>query len=424
MSDNEDIDVEDLTGPENVVDLSGNGKMSKRYSATWNNYPPIYRELLGERLEYGKASWCFLGEEVSSTGTPHLQMVVHFKGNKRPLAVRALLKGCHVEISRGTTEQNFKYCSGLSEGKTPNAVTWEWGVRPSFLDAGSREKNRWEEVYELAATNRISEIKQFDIIVQQYQNLKAIANDNHVTSLTLSSLNNVWHCGPSGIGKSRGARDKYGDKLFAKPANKWWDGFKPNYHDVILLDDFEKDRKDMAHNLKIWADHYPFVAETKGSSMTIRPKVIYVTSNYTIDQIFGDDPILTEAITRRFTVVNDFPKPLYPLFNMPHVIPPPPVTSSVIAVMEESVTANTEDNIVIPSTQELDDAIVDRTPRPKLKRQNAFNYEDVGTAPNAPRRPEGLSVTFRRIEDEEEEVLRVMERGNRNPVSRVLDMME
>lgn len=420
MSDNESNEMEDLTGPETVVDLTGNTKMGKRWCATWNNYPQSYKDTLPLILEYGKAVWCFLGEEISSTGTPHLQMVVHFKGNKRAKAVRELLKGCHVEMCSGSTESNFRYCSGLSEGKTPNANTWEWGVRPSFLDAGTREKNRWEEVYELAASNRISEIKQFDIVVQQYQNLKAIANDNHVTSESLPVLQNVWHCGPSGCGKSSGARKLYGEKLFSKPANKWWDGFKPNYHDVVLLDDFEKDRKDMAHNLKIWADHYPFVAETKGSSMTIRPKVIHVTSNYTIAEIFGDDPVLTEAITRRFKVINDFPPPVYPIFNMPVKIPPPPP-------LQGNTQPNTSEgmdvdyNVVIESTQET-------TPKPlKLKRSPGFSYEDVGVTPKTFQRLVDEGIDFEKADAEDVQTairLDELRKRNTNPVSKVLDMME
>jgi hypothetical protein len=423
MSDNEMDEVEDVTGTENVVDLTGNAKMGKRWCATWNNYPEQYQLLLAERLKYGKAVWCFLGEEVGSQGTRHLQMVVHFKGNKRPFAVRSLLEGCHVEMCKGTTEENFKYCSGTSAGKKPNDVTWEWGVRPSFVDAGTREKSRWEEIFDLAKNNRISDIKHFDVMVQHYQNLKAIANDNHVESGSLSALTNVWHCGPSGCGKSSSARKKYGDKLFSKPANKWWDGFKPNYHDVVLLDDFEKDRKDMAHNLKIWADHYPFVAETKGSSMTIRPKVIHVTSNYTIDQIFGDDPVLTEAIKRRFKVIDEFPKPLYPIFNVPISIPPIPILMDFTS--KTSVDAEGSENLVIESTQELDNS--QSTTKLKLKRSVAFNYEDVGITPGTSKRLEAEGFDLSRADKEDiDTALRLDElrQRNTNPVSKVLDMME
>lgn len=36
----------------------------------------------------------------------------------------------------------------------------------------------------------------------------------------------------------------------------------------------------------IWVDHFRLKAEFKGVSMTIRPKPIIITSNYTIDECF------------------------------------------------------------------------------------------------------------------------------------------
>jgi len=45
------------------------------------------------------------------------------------------------------------------------------------------------------------------------------------------------------------------------------------------------------------------MAESKGSSMQIRPKHFIVTSNYTPEQLF-DDPVLAQAIRRRFYFIN------------------------------------------------------------------------------------------------------------------------
>lgn len=91
-------------------------------------------------------------------------------------------------------------------------------------------------------------------------------------------LENEWIYGPTGTGKTRGVRDKWKDSLFTKNPNKWWDGYQNQ--ETVLIDDFQREHEKLGYHLKIWADHYPFTGEVKGSSMSIRPKRVIVTSNY------------------------------------------------------------------------------------------------------------------------------------------------
>lgn len=51
--------------------------------------------------------------------------------------------------------------------------------------------------------------------------------------------------------------------------------------------------------LKIWADKYAFPVEVKNSGDLIRPKIIVVTSNYSIKEVFPDKSI-HEPLLRRF----------------------------------------------------------------------------------------------------------------------------
>lgn len=68
-----------------------------------------------------------------------------------------------------------------------------------------------------------------------------------------------------------------------------------------MLDDFSKEHKCLGSHLKNWADHYPFIGESKGGSSSIRPKRIIVTSNYHPSDIFEDD-VTVQAIERRFKI--------------------------------------------------------------------------------------------------------------------------
>ena len=81
-----------------------------------------------------------------------------------------------------------------------------------------------------------------------------------------------------------------------------------------MLDDLDNMGGDkLGHYLKRWADKWQCKAESKGSTVQLKHEWFIVTSNYTIDDIFGarngqqdSDYMakrqLVQALERRFTV--------------------------------------------------------------------------------------------------------------------------
>lgn len=177
---------------------------------------------------------------------------------------------------------------------------WEFGVRPTWNIKGRRAINN-TEILNTPLPQLVEENK---INIRDYEKIRRSINLYKLDKNTMDREpeENLWIVGKPGIGKSYWVRENF-KSLFIKPQNKWWDGY--NGEEVVHLEDLDMQGKCLSHYLKIWGDRYNLTGETKGG--TIRPSYnrFIITSNYTPDELWGGqfgDPILVDAITRRFTV--------------------------------------------------------------------------------------------------------------------------
>jgi RNA helicase./Putative viral replication protein. len=268
---------------------------ARNWCFTFNNY--THEDCA--RIEALDLHYLVYGKEVGESGTPHLQGYFVLSNAKTLSAVKKMfLPGKpHLEVARGDAKSNYDYCS-------KDGDVFEKGVRPmSQKEKGDSEKERWVEILSLAKEGRIDEIDP-EVQIKHFRSLENIRN-KHVMNkemVALDSLDHEWHWGPSGYGKSSSIR-RQNREFYYKMKNKWWDGYR--HEAVVLIDDVDPTHASkFGAFLKEWADHYPFRAEVKSASIMIRPKKIIVTSQYSIEQVFGHDQEFVSALKRRFKEVH------------------------------------------------------------------------------------------------------------------------
>lgn len=229
--------------------------------------------------------------ERGENGTLHIQGCFGGKAT-RFTAIASKMPSAHTEKAKNPFK-SWEYC-GKEDTRVEGPV--EFGIPPAALN---RKGDLQARNAMLIAKGVVKAIDDGDIPLINLPKLK-IALDLY-TSLktqpkTLDALDNYWFYGLPGTGKSRGARARW-PSIYNKPLNKWWCQYQGE--ETVLLDDFSKEHKVLGAHLKNWADHYPFVGESKGGGMTIRPTRLVITSNYKPEDIFEDE-VTCQAIRRRF----------------------------------------------------------------------------------------------------------------------------
>jgi hypothetical protein len=258
---------------------------------TLNNPGELYADYLEKFFKDTKAQYVCGQLEKGKEGTIHLQFFANYKTQKKVGGIKKHDSRLHIEIvkiNRGADNYCMKEDTRLDG-------PWEYGVKPVKRDS----KHDWEEVKEKACKGDIDSIPA-DIYIKHYRNLTQIKKD-HMVLKDADDLRGTWIWGPPGIGKSRKARDDNPGVIYPKLCNKWWDGYQNE--DVVVMDDIGHDHKCLGQQLKIWADRYACVLETKGGAIPSNYKKFIVTSNYTIDDIW-DDSAMREALHRRFKVIH------------------------------------------------------------------------------------------------------------------------
>lgn len=260
-------------------------------------------------------TYCVVAKEISSTGTPHYQGFVQMPSRQRLSGMKKLIPGAHWEPMMGSSEQARDYC--FKDGDYIECGKFISVLRLGGAAGGNKKAERYRSAIKLAKSRSFTEMEEEhpDMYWNSYHTMKRIAMDHPAIPQELDQLDNQWIYGAPGVGKSRIAR-KENPGAYIKLHNKWWLGYKEE--EVVIYDDLDRSEATwIGAFLKTWGDHYPFPAETKGDGMVIRPKRIIITSNYSIEELFGHDEDLSKAIQRRYKARHLVPHIAAPVVAIP-----------------------------------------------------------------------------------------------------------
>jgi len=245
---------------------------SNRFCFTKNNYTELDVAILsGDCTKYFKY-WCF-GKEVGENGTPHLQGYFEFDHSMKLRITAAAnriqllgLEGYHLDIARGTAQQNITYCS-------KDGDFFEGGERPK----GRGKRTDLDDVCALIAKggSMMEVVEEFPAQFVKFNNgLQKLIQMK--TPKRFFKTEVWWLWGPTGSGKSRYAWQQDPSSYMKACNHKWWDGYTGQ--DVVIMDDF-RPSKDLPFNFILnLFDRYPLSVEVKGGMTEFVSKIIYVTT--------------------------------------------------------------------------------------------------------------------------------------------------
>lgn len=259
----------------------------RRFTWTLNNYTDDEINHIHTLYNTGVISYCIFGKEVApTTGTPHLQGYWEMVKKTREKAVHKLLPRAHFEPSRGTAQQNQRYCS--EDG--------------NVTEIGSKKKqgkrNDLDEIRTLAkkegmrAVTRVGNLQQIRVSEKylEYNEKKR----NWLTEV-------IWIWGDSGTGKSKMAREITEDPYTKNEGSKWWIGY--DKHEHVIIDDFRDSWWPITEFLRI-LDRYECKLETKGGSRQLLAKKIVITTIKKPEEHYKNAPgEPLKQLTRRITQV-------------------------------------------------------------------------------------------------------------------------
>jgi len=271
--------------------------IQKNYVFTYNNYDNPGMERLIQFARRPVVRYGIAGREVGGhTGTRHLQGYFEFDRPvrldwiKREAGVAAL----HLEIAKGSQEQNIEYCS--KEGD----IAFEHGDRRRGGQGARSDLLEVKEMLDSGESMRSVAESHFGSFCRHHKAFRLYRELRQEERAWRTQV--VWLWGPTGTGKSWRAMEEARNLCpgsvcrIADQTLKWFEPYAG--HKGVVLDDFTGDCK-LELVLRLF-DRYPEMVPIKGGFVPWVPRIVWVTSNFSPNQLWrGNGEVQHAALERR-----------------------------------------------------------------------------------------------------------------------------
>lgn len=260
------------------------------YCFTLNN--PTPSDAFGLQLLWKKSQYYICGREVGDVKeTYHLQGYVRFKNPQSFDFVKKHIPRAHIEVARGSDEDNKRYCSKQGDYDESGTISVGQGHRADI-----------SEVTDLirSGSTTIEEIM-FDYPELYVRYYRAFERMFSTLCQPRSRPPEVyWRWGLAGTGKTRWVIDKHGpNNVYIKDNTSWWDGY--NQQDVILIDDF--DNQIPYRTLLRILDRYAYQGQVKGGYVQINSPYIFITCEFHPTHYWSGNEL--DQVTRRLSGITE-----------------------------------------------------------------------------------------------------------------------